>query len=711
MSSIQNKFGGLLQHPYEPLFLPKSNGQLVYNVPEKFFTDRYRPIGENINNRFGSNAATAAAEFSVSAGASAASSGSTSADTPVGPSLVTFNDIDEPDISFANVVPRRGGFSLFLAPHRNAATRLIELFMDAPDADKLADVAAYVRDRVNGPLYQYALSTALVHRPDTTNVNVPSFLQLFPDQFVDPAVFPKMLEEGRAVLSENRMAIDIPMNFTASERVTEQRMAYFREDIGVNLHHWHWHLVYPGDGPLSIVRKDRRGELFYYMHQQLIARHQIERFANGLGRVVPLINLRAPVEEPYYPKIIRSANNRTYPARYRNMVMEDVNRPDDQLVVRIADVEQQLQRIIAAIDAGSVVTASGQRTPLDNFRGIDILGDIVESSAVSVNRQFYGDTHNSGHILLSFIHDPRGEYLESFGVMGDVTTAMRDPIFYRWHTYVDNIFQRHKARFAPYTASDLSNPGVNIVNFETELERQGSVKNLFLTFWQRSQVDLGTGLDFGPEGNAFVTFTHLQHAAFNYRFQIAVSGAARDATIRIFLAPRKDERGQALTFEEQRRYAIEMDTFRVSLRSGINNLIRRSVNSSVTIPYERTFRDVSQSNLGDAGFRFCSCGWPSHMLVPKGDFIGVEYDLFAMVSNFERDRVNPVFDERVGCNDAHSFCGLRDRTYPDARNMGFPFDRRIPNTVRSFADFVAPYQNMKVTKVTVRFTNTVVART
>lgn len=48
------------------------------------------------------------------------------------------------------------------------------------------------------------------------------------------------------------------------------RLWYFREDIGLNIHHWHWHLVFPFDGPDQIVRKDRRGELFYYMHQQVL---------------------------------------------------------------------------------------------------------------------------------------------------------------------------------------------------------------------------------------------------------------------------------------------------------------------------------------------------------------------------------------------------------------------------------------------------------
>jgi len=62
---------------------------------------------------------------------------------------------------------------------------------------------------------------------------------------------------------------------TATDRDPEHKLAYFREDIGINLHHWHWHLVYPLSTvhPNSgIVNKDRRGELFYYMHHQILAR-------------------------------------------------------------------------------------------------------------------------------------------------------------------------------------------------------------------------------------------------------------------------------------------------------------------------------------------------------------------------------------------------------------------------------------------------------
>lgn len=71
------------------------------------------------------------------------------------------------------------------------------------------------------------------------------------------------------------MPIEIPRDYTASDLDEEHRVAYWREDIGINLHHWHWHLVYPyelSETHINIVNKDRRGELFYYMHHQILAR-------------------------------------------------------------------------------------------------------------------------------------------------------------------------------------------------------------------------------------------------------------------------------------------------------------------------------------------------------------------------------------------------------------------------------------------------------
>lgn len=77
---------------------------------------------------------------------------------------------------------------------------------------------------------------------------------------------------------------------------------------------------------------------------------------------------------------------------------------------------------------------------------------------------------------------------------------------------------------------------------------------------------------------------------------------------------------------------------------GPNNIRQSSNKSSVTIPYERTFRPIGPNNQPKdierlAEFRFCGCGWPEHMLLPKGKPEGMPFELFAMISDYNGDAV------------------------------------------------------------------------
>ena len=64
--------------------------------------------------------------------------------------------------------------------------------------------------------------------------------------------------------------------------------------------------------------------------------------------------------------------------------------------------------------------------------------------------------------------------------------------------------------------------------------------------------------------------------------------------------------------------------------------------------------------------------------------------------------------EPSGCRDGVSFCGLRDLKYPDARSMGYPFDRIARSGVGSMNDFLTP--NMKLQHITLRFSDTIKLR-
>lgn len=142
--------------------------------------------------------------------------------------------IQPPNLDFTKSIELRGSFSLFSKTHQQIAGELIKIFLDLPEQDFIS-TAAYIKDRINPYLFQYALAASVQHRDDTQNIQLPSIVQQFPDNFVDSSVFPRAREEGSLVDFENRIPVELKMNFTASDREFEQRLAYFREDIGVNM--------------------------------------------------------------------------------------------------------------------------------------------------------------------------------------------------------------------------------------------------------------------------------------------------------------------------------------------------------------------------------------------------------------------------------------------------------------------------------------------
>jgi tyrosinase len=213
-------------------------------------------------------------------------------------------------------------------------------------------------------------------------------------------------------------------------------------------------------------------------------------------------NLREPIAEAYFPKMDSLVASRAWPSRAANTRMQDINRENDQIKTDISDLERWRDRFYDAIHQGFVVDQSGNRIELDEVRGIDYLGNMMESSTLSPNRQLYGDLHNLLHVFIALAHDPDNRHLESFGVISDPGTSMRDPAFYRLHAYVDDIFQEHKTRLPPYSLQQLGYQGVTVTSVQVAPDR--GAPNSFQTFWHQSDVDFARGMDFvNARGNVF----------------------------------------------------------------------------------------------------------------------------------------------------------------------------------------------------------------
>src|SRR4029077_10792759 len=81
------------------------------------------------------------------------------------------------------------------------------------------------------------------------------------------------------------------------------------------------------------------------------------------------------------------------------------------------------------------------------------------------------------------------------------------------------------------------------------------------------------------------------------------------------------------------------------------------------LPIRRTSESASGTST------YCDCGWPYNLLLPRGRTQGMGFRFLVMLTAWEKDRV--AADSSCG---SLSYCGSK-QNYPDARGMGYPFDR------------------------------------
>jgi hypothetical protein len=123
----------------------------------------------------------------------------------------------------------------------------------------------------------------------------------------------------------------------------------------------------------------------------------------------------------------------------------------------------------------------------------------------------------------------------------------------------------------------------------------------------------------------------------------------------------------------ERRRWIELDKFHVVLEPGVNLVAQPDSRSSVI--KRKGLTAPGAIPAGDPAHPlWCDCGWPFGLLTPSGESspAGTSFELMAAVTDWSQDHAN----DATTCG-SMSFCGALD-DYPDARAMGYPFDRPFP---------------------------------
>merc|ERR1712212_505386 len=572
------------------------------------------------------------------------------------------------DLEDHRLLEQHHWFSLFNPRHREEALMLFDVLYHSKDFDTAKKNAAYFRERMNEGEFVYAVYVTVTHAEFCKGIILPPLYEVTPHMFTNSEVVQKAYSAKMTQQNGN-----FYMNFTGSQKNPEQRVAYFGEDIGMNSHHVHWHMDFPfwWDGH----KIDRKGELFFWAHHQLTARFDAERLSNNL----PVVN------ELYWDKPIREgfAPHTTYryggefPSRPDNKIFEDV-----EGVAKVRDLKEMESRIRDAIAHGYFNDKEGNVVDIMNEKGIDILGNAIESSTYSPHSEYYGALHNMAHIMLGRQGDPHGKFNMPPGVMEHFETATRDPSFFRLHKYMDNIFKEHKDTLPPYTKEQLAFQGVAIDNIVVD----GRLE----TFFEDFEFDLSNAVDH-PEDieevpiKAYVD--RLNHREFSYNIDVLNNNDHDVLTsFRVYLCPRHDNHMQSLTYEGGRWHCIEMDKFWKTLTAGANHVVRKSGESSVTVPDVPSLTTImEETNLAMENGRTLnmeeyerSCGLPNRMLLPKGKKDGMDSYLAVYASDGSEDR-NGEHVEGEELGGTHSHCGVHGEVYPDKRPLGYPLDRRIPD--------------------------------
>lgn len=501
-------------------------------------------------------------------------------------------------------------FSVFDETHLARALDTAADLMRRADAGTVDEGLAAALDRraelageENPDLLDYALMVFITHHPRGRLLThaVPPVTLRNPE-LVAPSAPPEAETINGLDMADT---LATRAAFAGGVLPTSDGLEWWREDPFANEHHTHWHVVYPfggiPDGHGGVRFKDRQGEVFFYMHQQMLARYDAERRAVGLPAVEPLAQYATPIALGYDPGPYLQAN------------LFFARQPQTRMVSLPTITVATLQRLRAALDDVVADQAYALATPktMDPAPAEPArLGATIESSGEAAtdaaNRRPYGSVHNIGHNMIAGA-SADAQNPQAVGVMVTPATAIRDPAFWQWHKDIDDVYAHWQDKQPAVTFAD--GPPVRVRSasdvllvFEDALppeavaspsdppEWPGLATWATDAFggdrWDDTRPDLTTTVlqtrmsrrDLVLADRVTTTpVDQLTHRPFVYVLRLENTAAqAVDVTVRIFLVPE--------AAAEERRAWIEMDKFVHHLAPAARDVVtRRGAQSSVIL--------------------------------------------------------------------------------------------------------------------------------
>ena len=231
--------------------------------------------------------------------------------------------------------------------------------------------------------------------------------------------------------------------------------------------------------------------------------------------------------------------------------------------------------------------------------------------------------HSNGHMRISTACSAM-KHNRTYGVMASAANSARDPIFYEWHSHIEDLMQQYRdKRYLPYEIEDfpLSN-GLQMLEVKTiidkeELKTENHVENMLVTFDEIGNEKLTHHRE----------YKRINHLDFKYHIKVAnPQKISKKVMVRIWLG-----------WMGQKYLMVEMDRFVTELKSKEVEIIeRKSIQSSATMKIQTTeemYEHITNSNSQNIITNYCivvriknnlkrhdlssGCGLPHNLLVPR----------------------------------------------------------------------------------------------
>lgn len=257
-------------------------------------------------------------------------------------------------------------FSVFHHSHWHEAYLLFKLFYYAKDFQTFYHTAVWARQHINEGVYLYALSVAVAHRADTYGIIIPPIYEIYPYYFYNTETIHKAQYYKQVHDKTDNKIHTIVSNYSGHylNLHPEQALSYYLEDVGINAFYYYYNIYYPVwmDGEEFGLKHDKRGEHFYFVHQQLLARYYLERLSHGAGEI-HYFNWDVPFETPYHPSL-QYQNGLEFPSRPAFAHLQEVYHnygekwSSNKYGYSYTYVHDYERRIRDAIDRGFVLNVS-----------------------------------------------------------------------------------------------------------------------------------------------------------------------------------------------------------------------------------------------------------------------------------------------------------------------------------------------------------------